>query len=151
MTPGAAAIVGVELIMKHCPKCGSSRIRRGYAPDPLIVRIFGFRELLCDGCNLRFRGFVIPGTLPRSGRHKKKPEPEKRIKVQPEVSAASSRSTRPRPEAKSCPACSSENTHRSHRRGIIENVASLAHIYPYRCDDCNKRFLGQRKNPVEAK
>lgn len=139
--------------MKHCPKCRSSRIRRGYAPDPLIVRIFGFRELLCDGCNLRFRGFVIPGTLPHSGRHKKKPEKEKTIKVEPAVeSEPSPGPTRPRLEAKYCPICNSENTHRSHRRGIIENVVSMMRIYPYRCDDCNKRFLGRRRSTTrEAK
>jgi RNA polymerase subunit RPABC4/transcription elongation factor Spt4 len=129
--------------MKHCPKCGSSRIRRGYAPDPLIVRMMGFRELLCDGCNLRFRGFVIPGTLPRSNRHNKKPEEDSTSDAK--LSGESTRTTRPRSEAKSCPKCHSESTHRSHRQGVIENLTSLLRIYPYRCDDCNMRFLSRRR------
>lgn len=129
--------------MKHCPKCGSSRIRRGYAPDTLIVRMMGFRELLCDGCNLRFRGFVLPGTLPRSGRHKKKPEQERTANVKP--ASERTNTIRQRSDAKQCPTCNSESTHRSHRHGIIENVVSLLRIYPYRCDDCNKRFLARRK------
>lgn len=128
--------------MKHCPKCGSSRIRRGYAPVPFIMSILSFRELLCDGCNLRFRGFVIPGTLPRSGRHKKKPE---RSKSEVVAATEPANTTRERPEAKHCPKCHGAGTHRSHRRGMIENAASLLGIYPYRCDDCNKRFLGRRK------
>src|SRR4051812_30300595 len=130
--------------MKHCPKCRSSRIRRGYALDPLVVRMFGFRELLCDSCNLRFRAFVIPGTLPKSTRHKKHSGPTKPIKVKP--SAEGTRAPGARAEKKYCPQCSSDRTHRSHRRGVIENIASLGKVYPYRCDECHKRFLARRKD-----
>jgi len=104
----------------------------------------GVRELLCDGCNLRFRGFVLPGTLPRSGRHRYPPKKEKPARV--EKSAEPAPATRPRSEPKRCQNCGSESTHRSHRRGIIENLASVLRIYPYRCDNCNKRFLGRRRS-----
>jgi transposase-like protein len=139
--------------MKHCPKCGSSRIRHGYAYDPLIVRMLGFRELLCDGCNLRFRGFVIPGTLPKSGRHKKKPQ----VRSTPEASVRSGEQraeqgapapppprVKARSDSKRCPGCFGYGTHRSHRRGTVENLASLIGFYPFRCDDCSKRFLSRR-------
>ena len=128
--------------MKHCPKCASSRIRRGYAHDPFLIRMLGFRELLCDSCNLRFRGFVLPGTLPRSNRHKKMATAD-RTSVKAESNRATE--TKPHSEKKQCPSCSGQSTHRSHRRGLIENLASFASFYPYRCDDCNNRFLGRRK------
>src|SRR6185295_15711485 len=131
--------------MKHCPKCGSSRVRRGYAHDPLLIRMLGFRELLCDSCNLRFRGFVIPGTLPRSGHHRKKAEPEIPKTQTKREGDSKSASSRTHSERKTCPTCSGQSTHRSHRRGLVENLASLVKFYPYRCDDCNNRFLGKRK------
>jgi ribosomal protein L37AE/L43A len=58
--------------MPHCPKCKSTRIRRGYRPTPLLLRIFGIYNLLCDHCNLLFKGFAIPGTVPRHSAKKKK-------------------------------------------------------------------------------
>src|SRR3977135_4308912 len=128
--------------MKRCPKCSSNRIRRGYAYDPLIIRMLGFRELLCDSCNLRFRGFVIPGTLPRSNRHKKKPD--KGGRETGNQNAEQQETKQSRAEVRRCPTCASENTHRSHRRGVIENLASLIGVYPYRCDECNERFLARR-------
>lgn len=60
-------------------------------------------------------------------------------------SAPTQSAVRPRSDPKRCPNCSSENTHRSHRRGLIENGASVFRVYPYRCDNCNKRFLGRRR------
>src|ERR1700704_2003106 len=110
------------MITKRCPKCRSTRIRRGYTPDVLPMRIIGYRELLCDGCNLRFKGFVLPGTLPRSGHTKKKERKEKT----PENPAPASRAAEPSTShsGKRCPACGGERTHRSHRRGITERLAS---------------------------
>src|ERR1700720_56111 len=130
--------------MKHCPKCGSSRIRRGYSPDPLALRLVGFRELLCDACNLRFRGFVLPGTLPRSSRRKKEPG---KLQTENENHREERRATTEEPlyESQQCPSCEGNATHRSHRRGIIERVASTISIYPYRCDGCNNRFLARRR------
>jgi len=60
------------MIGQRCPKCKSSRLRRGYKPSPLILRMFGIYNLLCDDCNLLFRGFAVPGTVPRHGAKKKK-------------------------------------------------------------------------------
>lgn len=56
----------------RCPKCRSSRIRRGYQPTPLLLRLFGIYNLLCDHCNLLFRGFAFPGTVPKNGSHRKR-------------------------------------------------------------------------------
>lgn len=58
------------MISQRCPKCKSSRIRRGYKPSPLLLRIFGIYNLLCDHCNLLFRGFAVPGTVPKHSRRK---------------------------------------------------------------------------------
>ncbi len=51
------------MISQRCPKCGSSRIRRGYRPTPLWRKIFFQYNLLCDGCNWEFKGFAVPGTV----------------------------------------------------------------------------------------
>ena len=34
--------------------------------------MFGYYSLLCDDCNLLFRGFAVPGTVPTHARKKKK-------------------------------------------------------------------------------
>jgi len=60
------------MISQRCPKCRSSRIRRGYKPSPLILRMFGIYNLLCDHCNLLFRGFAVPGTVPKHKGRKKR-------------------------------------------------------------------------------
>lgn len=36
------------------------------------MRMFGIYNLLCDHCNLLFRGLAVPGTVPKPGAHKKK-------------------------------------------------------------------------------
>jgi hypothetical protein len=59
------------MISQRCPKCKSSRIRRGYRPTPWPLRLIGRYNLLCDDCNLLFRGFAVPGTV-KSSRTKKK-------------------------------------------------------------------------------
>ena len=61
------------MIGRRCPKCKSSRIRSGYRRTPWPLRMFGYYSLLCDDCNLLFRGFIIPGTVPRHAGRKKKP------------------------------------------------------------------------------
>lgn len=60
------------MISQRCPKCKSSRIRRGYSHTPLFFRIFGLYNLLCDSCNLLFRGFAVPGTVPKPGSSRSK-------------------------------------------------------------------------------
>ncbi len=56
------------MISQKCPKCRSSRIQRGYKPSPLIFRLFGIYNLLCDHCNLLFTGFALPGTVRKRGK-----------------------------------------------------------------------------------
>ena len=60
----------------RCPKCRSSRVRRGYEKPALLLRLIGMTGLLCDNCNLSYRGFAVPGTVPkktsRSYRHASK-------------------------------------------------------------------------------
>lgn len=46
-------------ISQKCPKCHSSRIRKGYKPTPFPLRLVGLRHLLCNDCNLLFTGFSI--------------------------------------------------------------------------------------------
>ena len=60
------------MMKPRCPKCRSSRIRRGYKPTPLVLRMFGIYNLLCDHCNLLFTGFAFPGTVPKPGSRRKK-------------------------------------------------------------------------------
>jgi len=59
------------LISQRCPKCRSSRVRRGYTDTPLLLRMIGVYNLLCDNCNLLFRGFALPGTVPARGTHRR--------------------------------------------------------------------------------
>ena len=51
------------MISQKCPKCLSSRIRRGYRPTPLWSKILFRYNLLCDSCNWEFKGFAVPGTV----------------------------------------------------------------------------------------
>ena len=52
--------------MATCPSCKSSRLRTGYRPVALPLRLLGFRELLCDDCNLLYRAFSpFPPRSPR--------------------------------------------------------------------------------------
>jgi hypothetical protein len=60
------------MIGQRCPKCGSSRVRRGYKDTPLVLRLIGIYSLLCDNCNLLFKGFALPGTVPARSRHRRK-------------------------------------------------------------------------------
>ena len=60
------------MISQKCPKCNSSRVRRGYRPTPFFLKcVFRF-NLLCDTCNWEFVGFAVPGTLSSKPNKKKK-------------------------------------------------------------------------------
>jgi hypothetical protein len=48
-----------------------------------------------------------------------------------------------------CPKCHTDRAHRSHRRGITEHVASFFGMRPYRCHDCQHRFMRLRSDPAE--
>lgn len=60
----------MELFKPRCPKCDSSRVRRGYDPTPLLWCALGIRNLLCDNCNLVFKGFAPFGIQKRRRRHR---------------------------------------------------------------------------------
>jgi hypothetical protein len=53
------------MFKRQCPQCGSARIRRGYQDPPLFLRLLGIYQFLCDGCNLLYKGFAVPGTVPQ--------------------------------------------------------------------------------------
>ena len=50
-------------------------MRRGYTDTPLLLRLIGVYNLLCDNCNLLFRGFAVPGTVPARGSHRRRHRP----------------------------------------------------------------------------
>ena len=62
------------MISQRCPKCHSSRVRKGYRPTPIWLKVFFRYHLLCDNCNLEFKGFAVPGTVNSKGRPKKRKE-----------------------------------------------------------------------------
>jgi hypothetical protein len=41
----------------QCPRCQSTRIQRGYDDAPMLFRLGGRRELLCNNCGLEFQSF----------------------------------------------------------------------------------------------
>ena len=40
----------------------------------------------------------------------------------------------------SCPKCGGTQVGRTHRDGVLEHVASLVYVYPFRCETCRRRF-----------
>lgn len=53
------------MLTPRCPRCKSRRIQHGFNDAPLGLRLVGIRELLCNNCNLEFKGFALPGSLKR--------------------------------------------------------------------------------------
>jgi hypothetical protein len=49
----------------HCPRCQSSRLQLGFKDTPLPLRLVGVQELLCNNCNLEFKGVAF-GKLERA-------------------------------------------------------------------------------------
>ena len=64
------------MISQRCPKCSSSRIRRGYRPTPIWSKLLFRYHLLCDGCNWEFVGFAVPGTVDTKPNRSKKKSPK---------------------------------------------------------------------------
>lgn len=58
------------MFARSCPQCGSSRVQRGFNDPPLLLRLIGIYDLLCNNCDLEFKGFALPGTIKRSRRAK---------------------------------------------------------------------------------
>lgn len=80
------------MISQRCPKCRSSRIRKGYKPTPFLFRLVGIHYLLCNHCNLLFTGFAVPWTVGKPG--KKGPDKGSSAGVKPH--STDSRSHRPK-------------------------------------------------------
>lgn len=65
------------MISQNCPKCFSDRIRRGYRPTPIWLKVLFRYHLLCDACNWEFTGFAVPGTVSYKSKKKvRKPKNE---------------------------------------------------------------------------
>ncbi len=62
------------MISQKCPRCASNRIRRGYRPTSIFLKIFFRYHLLCDNCNWEFTGFAVPGTVTSKPTRKRKKE-----------------------------------------------------------------------------
>lgn len=60
------------MYIQRCPSCNGSRIRRGYRPTNFFFKLIFRYNLLCDGCNLEFRGFAFPRPAQRGSRQKKR-------------------------------------------------------------------------------
>ncbi len=45
--------------MLVCRSCGSEKIRSGYEPPPLLLRLLLVRTILCDSCNAQYRAFSL--------------------------------------------------------------------------------------------
>ena len=60
------------MISQRCPKCSSSRVRRGYRPTSLLSKFLFRYHLLCDACNWEFKGFAVPGTVTNKPARKEK-------------------------------------------------------------------------------
>jgi hypothetical protein len=54
------------MFKQHCPRCQSLRLQLGFKDSPLPLRAVGIQELLCNNCNLEFRGVVLFGRLERA-------------------------------------------------------------------------------------
>jgi len=51
-----------------------------------------------------------------------------------------------------CPRCDGSVVRRSTRRGLIEQfLYPLFFVWPYRCDDCDIRFLGFQRQYAPAR
>ncbi len=59
---------------QNCPKCNSSRIRQGYRPTSVLMKLVFRYNLLCDECNWEFSGFAVPGTVRAKSKKKKGPK-----------------------------------------------------------------------------
>lgn len=78
------------MISQKCPKCLSSRVRRGYRPTPFWSKILFRYNLLCDNCNWEFTGFAVPGTV--SAKPTRNPKKKPVVKTAEDLSGNSNNS-----------------------------------------------------------
>ncbi len=51
-----------------------------------------------------------------------------------------------------CPQCASSRVRRSYRRGFVERfVYPVLFVWPYRCENCDLRFLGFQRQYASAR
>ncbi|HLM01700.1 MAG TPA: hypothetical protein VK400_11650 [Pyrinomonadaceae bacterium] len=50
------------MICQNCPQCSSNRVRKGYLKTSIWSKIIFRYYLLCDRCNLEFKGFAVSRT-----------------------------------------------------------------------------------------
>lgn len=84
------------MISQKCPKCLSSRVRRGYRPTPFWLKIFFRYNLLCDNCNWEFTGFAVPGTVSAKPTRNPKKKPVAKTAEEPIIN--SNKLVQPLPE-----------------------------------------------------
>jgi hypothetical protein len=53
------------MFAQWCPRCRSRRVQLGYNETPILLQLICVHEILCNNCNLEFRGFALPGALKR--------------------------------------------------------------------------------------
>jgi hypothetical protein len=164
--------------MALCPSCGSSRVRSGYRPAPLPLRVIGIRALLCDNCNLQFRAFspLPPKHTPRKSRRRadtfnpspvvdleqlKESLPEVKTAAPPAVkfnraAVAAAPAPEPPPPAPghhqmhpACPDCGATDTRRRRRHAWERFVFSLSETRPYTCRSCGASFYASPEGEEE--
>jgi ribosomal protein L37AE/L43A len=52
-----------KMICQSCPQCLSNRVRKGYLKTGFWSKIIFRYYLLCDHCNLEFKGFAAPRSV----------------------------------------------------------------------------------------
>ncbi|HEX8251164.1 MAG TPA: hypothetical protein VF599_23520 [Pyrinomonadaceae bacterium] len=52
-----------KMICQNCPQCMSARVRKGYLKTSFWSKIIFRYYLLCDRCNLEFKGFAVPRSV----------------------------------------------------------------------------------------
>lgn len=56
--------------MLVCRSCGSSKVRTGYQPPPLLLRLLFVRTMLCDSCNRQFYAFRLRPPVSHREKHR---------------------------------------------------------------------------------
>src|SRR5262245_55929530 len=70
--PDRPLITHTQMILQKCPVCRSDRLRRGYQRTSVISKVMFRYNLLCDNCNLEFKGFAVPGTVRSRSKYRSK-------------------------------------------------------------------------------
>ena len=129
------------MISQKCPKCLSSRVRRGYRPTPFWSKILFRYNLLCDNCNWEFTGFAVPGTV--SAKPTRNPKKKPVAKTSEDSSGNSSHSVQQSRDA------SAENSFKVENplaREIVSNEKSIDETATQSVDE--SKNIAKRKSGV---